>query len=83
MLHQTFNIGNDTEPISMKHLAERIIHLSGKELTVKLIDMKNSDRTNEREIIKRIPDISKAKRILRYSPKISLDEGLKTILYKR
>ena len=33
--------------------------------------------------MKRIPDISKAKKILNYSPKITLDEGIEKVVKYR
>jgi UDP-glucose 4-epimerase len=77
---EVFNIGNDEEPISLSKLAEKIIYLSGKCLKPQLTHYDNSDRRSERDIIKRIPSIEKAKRILGYKPAISLDEGLKIML---
>lgn len=73
---QIFNIGNDKEPISMKELALRCISISKKDIKPVFVPIKESDRTADREINKRIPDISKAKKILEYEPKISLSEGI-------
>ena len=43
-------------------------------------DFKITDRKNNREIFSRICDISKAKKLLGFNPKVKLDEGLsKTI----
>jgi len=75
-----FNIGNDTEPITMEGLAKRIIKISGKDIEPEYIPLEKSDRTEKREIVKRIPDISKARKVLGYEPKISLDEGIKRTL---
>ncbi|MCK4901812.1 MAG: NAD-dependent epimerase/dehydratase family protein [Thermoplasmatales archaeon] len=74
---EIFNIGNDKEPITMKDLFEKIIKISEKDLKPEFVPMEKSDRTEKREIIKRIPDISKAREILDYEPNISLDEGIR------
>ncbi len=74
---KVFNICNNSEPISMKLLAEKVIKLSGKKLNPKFVNMENSDRTNAREIFKRVPSGQLAKKILGFEAKISLDEGLK------
>jgi len=79
-----FNIGNPSNKINIKNLAKKIMILNTfNKNTPKIIyDKKfiNSDRNKEREINDRICDISKAKKILKFNPKISLDEGLiKTI----
>jgi len=77
---EVFNIGNDTEPISMKELAFRVIKLSGKPLEPRFVSYEESDRKSTREIECRIPSIAKAKNILGYEPHIPLDEGLKRML---
>lgn len=77
---QVFNIGNDTEPISMKELAERVIKLSGKPLEPQFVGYEQSDRKSSREIENRIPSLDKAKNLLDYGPKVPLDEGLKKML---
>lgn len=73
---QVFNIGNDTEPVTIKDLAHMIISLSGKKIEPKFISMEEADRTQERETLKRIPDISKAKQILGFSPRVRLKDGI-------
>jgi UDP-glucose 4-epimerase len=77
---ETFNIGNDREPISIKDLAYKLIRLSGKSLQPEFIDYEESDRESSREIGKRIPSIEKAKRILSYEPRYSLEYGLKQMI---
>ena len=76
---EIFNIGNDSEPISIKKLAERIISLSNSKSSIKLIPFEKSDR-DRNEIMNRAPSIEKAKQILGYQSKMSLDEGIKKIL---
>jgi UDP-glucose 4-epimerase len=77
---EIFNIGNDSEPISMKDLAEKVIRISGKSISPKFVEYENSDRKSTREIEKRLPSIEKAQRILNYKPEYSLDEGLKRMI---
>ncbi len=77
---ETFNIGNDLEPITVRALAEKVISLSGKDISINFIELENSDRKPEREIFFRRPVISKAKNILGYEPNVSLDEGLKYLI---
>tara|TARA_B100000315_G_C14584379_1_gene592137 strand:+ start:1632 stop:2564 length:933 start_codon:yes stop_codon:yes gene_type:complete len=78
---EIYNIGNDMEPINVKDLAEKVIHLSGeKGIKPQFVSMENSDRSKEREVYNRIPSIEKAKRILKYNPTISLDEGIRKVI---
>ncbi len=79
---ETFNIGNDKAETSMLGLAQKIISLAGKENKIKpqFVKDKNSDRTEARDILKRMPDIRKAKTLLGYQPTVSLDKGLKLVM---
>ena len=69
------NLGNPSE-ISVLELAEKIINLTGSSSKI------NFNPIPEDDPKKRKPDISKAKSLLKWQPKITLDEGLKnTIAY--
>lgn len=80
--YETFNIGNDTEPISIKELAERIISLSNSKSNIISIPFEKSDRDRS-EIMARAPSIEKAKQILDYYPTVSLTEGIKNVIDKK
>ncbi|OGZ65403.1 MAG: hypothetical protein A3C50_03625 [Candidatus Staskawiczbacteria bacterium RIFCSPHIGHO2_02_FULL_43_16] len=75
--NEIFNIGNDAEPITMKELAQKVIAVSGKDIKPVLVPMQDSDREVSREIVKRIPSVQKARQVLGYEPKVSVDEGIK------
>ena len=77
--NQIFNIGNDSEPISIKKLAEKVINLTNSKTSQIEIPFKESNR-NRKEILHRSPDIDKAKKLLGFTPKISLDEGIICIM---
>lgn len=74
-----FNIGNDTEPITIKELAYRVLSVAGKK-TDPVFVAEEGSRTKAREIYHRIPDISKARIILGYEPQISLAEGIARVI---
>jgi len=80
MSGEVFNIGNDTEPVTMKDLAERVINISGKPLAPGIVPYADSDRNSDRDIITRIPSIAKAKKYLGYKPGVPLDEGLRKMV---
>jgi len=76
--NQVFNIGNDEEPLTILELADRVFRLTGKPSKLDFISF--PDRTAEREIYRRVPDINKAKKLLGYRPKTSLNEGLMDVI---
>tara|TARA_B110000014_G_scaffold254970_1_gene236223 strand:+ start:876 stop:1790 length:915 start_codon:yes stop_codon:yes gene_type:complete len=81
--NEIINIGNNTEPITIKDLADKIIRLSKSKSKINFIPFKESKR-NRNEIIVRIPSVDKAKKILGFKPSVSLDTGLeKVIKYRR
>jgi len=69
------NLGNPHE-IIIKDLAEKVICLTNSKSRIKFCSLPEDDPT------KRRPDISLAKKILNWEPKVSLDDGLmRTINY--
>lgn len=77
--NDTYNIGNDTEPISIKELAERIITLSNSKSSMKFLPFEKSNR-DRNEIMNRAPNIEKARKQFDYKPEVSLNEGIKKII---
>jgi len=72
---EPINLGNPT-PISMQELASEVIELIGSESKIEYQQLPLDDPSN------RHPDISKAKKILEWTPLIDRSDGLKkTILY--
>lgn len=76
---EIFNIGNNSEPISIKELAQKIISIAKSKSSINFLPFEKSNR-NRTEILKRIPNIEKAKKILGYQPQISLTEGLTRVI---
>lgn len=77
---EILNIGNDKEPISVKDLAYKIARLAQKDVKPKFVPIEDSDRERTAEVWQRVPDISKARRLLGYEPTISLTEGILKIM---
>jgi dTDP-glucose 4,6-dehydratase len=74
-IFQPINLGNP-EPITMNQLAEEILDLTGSKSKVEYKALPKDDPTN------REPDISKAKNLLDWEPKVNRIDGLKkTIEY--
>jgi dTDP-glucose 4,6-dehydratase len=71
--HEPVNIGNPQE-ITILEFAERIRQLLGSEVPIVFKPLPQDDPKQ------RCPDISKAKRLLGWQPKVNLDEGLRLTL---
>jgi len=65
-----FNIGNDNE-VTIKFLAEKIIELTNSNSKIVYHELPVNDPK------RRKPDLTKAREILNYEPKTSLEDGLK------
>ena len=74
-----FNVGNDVE-ITINELAERIKAVSGS--TSDIIHMSHESRYGKsfEDTKRRVPDLTRSRNILGYSPTTSLDEGLRLTL---
>jgi UDP-glucose 4-epimerase len=72
---ETFNIASG-EPVTIGRLAEMMLMISGKEnLKPTHVAVRPAD------IMHSYTDISKAKKILGFAPSISLEDGLKSVLF--
>ncbi|MGB0037178.1 MAG: UDP-glucuronic acid decarboxylase family protein [Candidatus Acidiferrales bacterium] len=68
--HEPVNIGNPHE-ITILEFAERVRTLAGANVPIKFLPLPQDDPKQ------RCPDISKARRILGWEPKVSLEDGLR------
>ncbi|EKD90416.1 MAG: hypothetical protein ACD_31C00005G0042 [uncultured bacterium] len=68
---EIFNIGNPAGTITILNLAQTIIRLSGSKSKIEFIPHPGVD------IDLRVPNIGKASKILKFTPGIDLEEGLK------
>lgn len=66
---EIFNLGNPDE-FTVLELAEKVKQITGSNSKIEFKDLPQDDP------LRRCPDISKAKNVLGWEPKISLDEGL-------
>jgi len=71
---EVFNLGNPDCVVSVKELAEMILDQTNSRLPARVIAKAGPD------VDVRVPDISKARRMLGFSPGISLVEGLRRSL---
>ena len=76
---EVFNLGNDQDKITILETARKVIEVSGKKLIPQIIPFNSADRTSKRDIYRRIPDITKARTLLGYEPKVFLEEGIRRV----
>jgi nucleoside-diphosphate-sugar epimerase len=67
---QAFNIGNPRSVVTIHHLAHQVARLSSSRSNIVHIEFNHPD------VELRIPDISKARALLGFEPKVDLEEGL-------
>jgi len=83
-VNETFNLGNPSEPTTMLDLAKRVLRHAGKtERLIQFTTPENADRSPEREIHQRLPNIKKAHDYVQFRPKITLDQGIERVMRYR
>lgn len=79
---QVFNVGNDEE-ISILALAERVRVLTGGRSTIRLVPYGEAYTAGFEDMARRVPDLSKIRRLIGYQPTRNLDQILADILAER
>ncbi len=75
---QVFNVGNNQQ-ITIMELAKKIIELTGSTSTIEEIAYEKAYPEGFEDMQRRVPDISKIKQVLGWSPEINLDQIIKDI----
>jgi UDP-glucose 4-epimerase len=75
---EVFNVGNNQQT-SIMELAKKVIELTGSSSTIEKIAYENAYPEGFEDMQRRVPDISKIKQVLGWSPKINLDQIIKDI----
>jgi UDP-glucose 4-epimerase len=75
---EVFNIGNNQE-ISILELAKRVIQITDSKSEIVKIPYKDAYPDGFEDMQRRVPDISKIKNVLGWSPQIGLDQTIKDI----
>ena len=70
---QVFNVGNNSQ-ISIIELAKKVIEVTGSKSRIEKISYVKAYPEGFEDMQRRVPDISKIKRILGWSPEINLDQ---------
>ena len=75
---QVFNVGNNQQ-ISIMELAKKVIEITGSKSTIEKIAYEKAYPEGFEDMQRRVPDISKIKQVLGWSPEINLDQIIKDI----
>ena len=75
---EVFNVGNNQQ-ISIMELAKRVIELTGSFSTIEKIAYEKAYPEGFEDMQRRVPDISKIKQVLGWTPEINLDQIIKDI----
>ena len=76
---EVYNIGGDHE-ISMLELAEKIKHLTESVSNIVFVPYEEAYEAGFEDMMRRVPDISKIRALIGYSPKVKLDAMLASII---
>ena len=75
---QVFNVGNNQQ-ISIMNLAKKVIEITGSKSEIIKLPYSEAYPDGFEDMQRRVPDISKIKSVLGWSPKIELDQIIKDI----
>jgi nucleoside-diphosphate-sugar epimerase len=67
---KVFNVGNPRSVVTVSELAKLVVRLSASASEVQYVP------TTEVDVELRVPDITRARELLGFEPKVDLDEGL-------
>ena len=75
---QVFNVGNNQQ-ISIMDLANKVIEITGSKSEIKKIPYSEAYPSGFEDMQRRVPDISKIKNVLGWSPEIGLEQIIRDI----
>lgn len=76
---KVFNIGSD-RPISILELAEQVIRMAGSTSGIEFQSYREAYDEDFEDIRRRVPDISRLRRVVGYEPRFSLDDILREVI---
>ena len=75
---EVFNIGNDEE-VTILELAERVRVMTGSKSTIRLVPYSEAYTAGFEDMVRRVPDLSKIRKLIGYQPTRNLDQILKDV----
>ncbi len=76
---QVVNIGN-AEEVTIMQLAERVKSLTGSDSPIKLIPYNEAYEDGFEDMLRRVPSLERAKKLIGYEPTRTLDDILKDVI---
>jgi UDP-glucose 4-epimerase len=76
---EVFNIGNDEE-VTILALAERVRSLTGNKSPIRLVPYSEAYTAGFEDMVRRVPDLAKTRKLIGYRPTRNLDQILADIL---
>ena len=76
---QVFNVGNNQQ-VSIEGLAQKIIEITGSKSKITKIPYSQAYPEGFEDMQKRVPDVSKMKNVLGWSPQKGLDQIIKDVV---
>ena len=73
------NIGN-AEEVTIMQLAERVKSLTGSDSPIKLIPYNEAYEDGFEDMLRRVPSLERAKKLIGYEPTRTLDDILKDVI---
>lgn len=77
---EVFNVGNNQQ-ISIMELAKKVIEITGSKSVIEKIAYEKAYPEGFEDMQRRVPDISKIKQVLGWTPEINLDQIIKDISF--
>ena len=75
---EVFNLGNPKE-LSIRELAKRVIAVTNSSSSIDYVPFGQVYPEGFEEIMRRVPDISKARKLLQFEPKVELEDILQSV----
>ncbi|MBI4469754.1 MAG: GDP-mannose 4,6-dehydratase [Acidobacteria bacterium] len=79
---EVYNIGSDQE-VSILELAKRIKQLSGSDSPIGFVPYSQAYEEGFEDMMRRVPDLSKIKSLIGYSPRVDLDGVIASVIEHR
>ena len=76
---QVFNVGNDSEEVSILELAKRVMERTGGRSAIEMVPYDKAYEEGFEDMHRRVPDLSKLRKLTGYEPKVGLDEILERV----